>query len=154
MDINTLEDNKMKTNKLKHKHQSGFTLIEIMIVVAIIAGLVAMVAPNILGEAGAARVKTAKAEMSNISSALSMYKLNNFTYPSTSQGLEALVSKPSGSPEPKNYKDGGYIPRLPTDPWGNHYLYLSQQGKFELISYGADGEEGGEGDAVDISSLD
>jgi general secretion pathway protein G len=154
MDINTLEDNKMKTNKLKLKHQSGFTLIEIMIVVAIIAGLVAMVAPNILGEAGAARVKTAKAEMSNISSALSMYKLNNFTYPSTSQGLEALVSKPSGSPEPKNYKDGGYIPRLPTDPWGNHYLYLSQQGKFELISYGADGEEGGEGDAVDISSLD
>lgn len=134
--------------------QTGFTLIEIMVVLAILAGLVAMVAPNIIGEAGEARVKTAKAEMANISSALSMYKLNNFTYPSTSQGLEALVSKPSGSPEPKNYKDGGYMPKLPIDPWGNPYLYLSQQGKFEIISFGADGEEGGEGDAADISSKD
>ncbi len=138
----------------KTNAQSGFTLIEIMVVLAILAGLVAMVAPNIIGEAGAARVKTAKAEMSNISSALSMYKLNNFTYPSTSQGIEALVSKPSGSPEPKNYKDGGYMPKLPTDPWGNAYLYISQQGKFEIISFGADGEEGGEGDAKDISSND
>ena len=138
----------------KTNTQSGFTLIEIMVVLAILAGLVAMVAPNIIGEAGAARVKTAKAEMSNISSALSMYKLNNFTYPSTSQGIEALVSKPSGSPEPKNYKDGGYMPKLPTDPWGNPYLDISQQGKFEIISFGADGEEGGEGDAKDISSND
>lgn len=136
-----------------HK-QNGFTLIEIMVVLAILAGLVAMVAPNIIGEAGAARVKTAKAEMANISSALSIYKLNNFTYPSTSQGLEALVSKPSGSPEPKNYKDGGYMPKLPMDPWGNPYLYISKQGKFEIISFGADGEEGGEGDAADISNLD
>jgi len=134
--------------------QKGFTLIEIMVVLAILAGLVAMVAPNIIGEAGAARVKTAKAEMANISSALSIYKLNNFTYPSTSQGLEALVSKPSGSPEPKNYKDGGYMPKLPMDPWGNPYLYISKQGKFEIISFGADGEEGGEGDAADISNLD
>ncbi len=134
--------------------QSGFSLIELMVVIAIIAGLVAMVAPNIIGSAGEARVETAKAEMANISSALSMYKLNNFTYPSTSQGIEALVSKPSGSPEPKNYKDGGYLPKLPTDPWGNAYLYLSQQGKFEIISFGADGEEGGEEDSADISSLD
>lgn len=134
--------------------QKGFTLIEIMVVLAILAGLVAMVAPNIIGEAGAARVKTAKAEMANISSALSIYKLNNFTYPSTSQGLEALVSKPSGSPEPKNYKEGGYMPKLPMDPWGNPYLYISKQGKFEIISFGADGEEGGEGDAADISNLD
>lgn len=134
--------------------QSGFSLIELMVVIAIIAGLVAMVAPNIIGSAGEARVETAKAEMANISSALSMYKLNNFTYPSTSQGIEALVSKPSGSPEPKNYKEGGYLPKLPTDPWGNAYLYLSKQGKFEIISFGADSEEGGEGDAADISSLD
>lgn len=136
------------------KASKGFTLIEIMVVLAILAGLVAMVAPNIIGEAGAARVKTAKAEMANISSALSIYKLNNFTYPSTSQGLEALVSKPSGSPEPKNYKEGGYLPKLPVDPWGNPYLYISNQGKFEIISFGADGEEGGEGDAADISSND
>lgn len=144
---------RMNMKNSTHK-QNGFTLIEIMVVLAILAGLVAMVAPNIIGEAGAARVKTAKAEMANISSALSIYKLNNFTYPSTSQGLEALVSKPSGSPEPKNYKDGGYMPKLPMDPWGNPYLYISKQGKFEIISFGADGEEGGEGDAADISNLD
>lgn len=136
------------------RKQSGFTLIEIMVVLAIIAGLVAMVAPNIIGEAGAARVKTAKAEMANISQALDMYKLDNFTYPSTSQGLEALVTKPSGSPEPKNYKANGYMKKLPVDPWGNPYLYFSKSGKFEIVSYGADGEEGGEGDAADISSDD
>jgi len=136
------------------KRQSGFTLIEIMVVLAILAGLVAMVAPNIIGEAGAARIKTAKAEMSNISQALDMYKLDNFTYPSTSQGLEALVSKPSGSPEPKNYKANGYMKKLPIDPWGNPYLYFSKSGKFEIISFGADGEEGGEDDAADISSND
>lgn len=136
------------------KKQSGFTLIEIMVVLAILAGLVAMVAPNIIGEAGAARVKTAKAEMANISQALDIYKLDNFTYPSTSQGLEALVSKPSGSPEPKNYKAGGYMKKLPIDPWGNPYLYFSKSGKYEIVSFGADGEEGGEGDAQDISSND
>ena len=136
------------------KKQSGFTLIEIMVVLAILAGLVAMVAPNIIGEAGAARVKTAKAEMANISQALDIYKLDNFTYPSTSQGLEALVSKPSGSPEPKNYKANGYMKKLPIDPWGNPYLYFSKSGKFELVSFGADGEEGGEDDAADISSND
>lgn len=136
------------------KKNSGFTLIEIMVVLAILAGLVAMVAPNIIGEAGAARVKTAKAEMSNISQALDMYKLDNFTYPSTAQGLEALVSKPSGSPEPKNYKANGYMKKLPIDPWGNPYIYSSKQGQFEIISLGSDGEEGGSDDATDISSKD
>jgi general secretion pathway protein G len=136
------------------KAQKGFTLIEIMVVLAILAGLVAMVAPNIIGEAGAARVKTAKAEMANISQALDMYKLDNFTYPSTSQGIEALVSKPSGSPEPKNYKSGGYMKKLPVDPWGNPYMYFSSKGDYEIVSYGADGEEGGEDDAADISNKD
>ena len=136
------------------KQQKGFTLIEIMVVLAILAGLVAMVAPNIIGEAGAARVKTAKTEMANISQALDMYKLDNFTYPSTSQGIEALVSKPSGSPEPKNYKSGGYMKKLPVDPWGNPYMYFANKGNYEIVSYGADGEEGGEDDAADISSND
>jgi len=136
------------------KFQKGFTLIEIMVVLAILAGLVAMVAPNIIGEAGAARVKTAKTEMANISQALDMYKLDNFTYPSTSQGIEALVSKPSGSPEPKNYKAGGYMKKLPVDPWGNPYMYFASKGDYEIVSYGADGEEGGEDDAADISSKD
>jgi len=136
------------------KKQKGFTLIEIMVVLAILAGLVAMVAPNIIGEAGAARVKTAKAEMANIKQALELYRLHNFTYPSTSQGLEALVTKPSGTPEPKNYKSGGYLPKLPVDPWGNAYVYFSSKGQFEIVSYGADGEEGGEDDGADISSKD
>jgi general secretion pathway protein G len=149
---NKININWIKANKMKK--QAGFTLLEIMIVVAIIAGLVAMVAPNIIGEAGAARVKTAQAEMSTIASTLSRYKLDNYTYPTTGQGIEALVSKPSGSPEPKNYKQGGYLPKLPTDPWGNPYLYISQNGKFEIISYGADGQEGGEDDAADINSND
>ncbi len=136
------------------KNQKGFTLIEIMVVLAILAGLIAMVAPNIIGEAGAARVKTAKAEMANISLALDMYKLDNFTYPSTSQGIEALASKPSGSPEPKNYKSGGYMKKMPMDPWGNAYLYFSKKSNYEIVSLGADGEEGGEEDAADISSND
>ena len=136
------------------KNQKGFTLIEIMVVLAILAGLIAMVAPNIIGEAGAARVKTAKAEMANIALALDMYKLDNFTYPSTSQGIEALASKPSGSPEPKNYKSGGYMKKMPVDPWGNPYVYFSKKSTYEIVSYGADGEEGGEEDAADISSND
>ncbi len=136
------------------KNQKGFTLIEIMVVLAILAGLIAMVAPNIIGEAGAARVKTAKAEMANISLALDMYKLDNFSYPSTSQGIEALASKPSGSPEPKNYKSGGYMKKMPVDPWGNAYLYFSKKSNYEIVSLGADGEEGGEEDAADISSND
>ncbi len=136
------------------KNQKGFTLIEIMVVLAILAGLIAMVAPNIIGEAGAARVKTAKAEMANISLALDMYKLDNFTYPTTSQGIEALASKPSGSPEPKNYKSGGYMKKMPTDPWGNAYVYFSKKSSYEIVSFGADGEEGGEEDAADISSND
>ncbi len=136
------------------KHQKGFTLIEIMVVLAILAGLIAMVAPNIIGEAGRAKVKTAKAEMANISLALDMYKLDNFRYPSTSQGIEALTSKPSGSPEPKNYKSGGYMKKMPIDPWGTPYLYFSKKSNYEIVSLGADGEEGGEEDAADISSED
>ncbi|MEY8263537.1 MAG: type II secretion system major pseudopilin GspG [Bermanella sp.] len=134
------------------KNQKGFTLIEIMVVLAILAGLIAMVAPNIIGEAGRAKVKTAKAEMANIALALDMYKLDNFRYPSTSQGIEALASKPAGSPEPKNYKAGGYMKKMPVDPWGTPYLYFSKKSNYEIVSLGADGEEGGEDDAADISS--
>jgi len=131
------------------KKQKGFTLIEIMVVIAIIAGLVAMVAPNIIGEAGSARVKTAKAEISTISSALDMYKLDNYSYPKNDEGIEALVKKPASA---KNWRKGGYLKKTPTDPWGNAYLYYAEDGGFEIISLGADGEEGGEDDAADISS--
>ncbi|MCP5325692.1 MAG: type II secretion system major pseudopilin GspG [Oceanospirillaceae bacterium] len=136
------------------KRQSGFTLIEIMVVLAILGFLVAMVAPNILGRTGEAQVKIAKAQIKEISNALDLYKLDNYFYPSTSQGLNALVEKPSGSPEPKNWKAGGYMKKLPQDPWGNDYIYITEGGSFEIISLGADGAEGGEEEAADISSKD
>lgn len=136
------------------KRQSGFTLIEIMVVLAILGFLVAMVAPNILGRTGEAQVKIAKAQIKEISNALDLYKLDNYFYPSTSQGLNALVEKPSGSPEPKNWKAGGYMKKLPQDPWGNEYIYITEGGTFEIISLGADGAEGGEEEAADISSKD
>lgn len=136
------------------KRQSGFTLIEIMVVLAILGFLVAMVAPNILGRTGEAQVKIAKAQIKEISNALDLYKLDNYFYPSTSQGLNALVEKPSGSPEPKNWKAGGYMKKLPQDPWGNEYIYITEGGSFEIISLGADGAEGGEEEAADISSKD
>ncbi len=136
------------------KHQKGFTLIEILVVLAIMAGMIAVVAPNILDRAGEAKVKTARTEMANIAMALNLYKLDNFRYPSTSQGIEALTSKPSGSPEPKNYKSGGYMKKMPIDPWGTPYLYFSKKSNYEIVSLGADGEEGGEEDAADISSED
>lgn len=136
------------------KKQSGFTLIEIMVVLAILGFLVAMVAPNILGRTGEAQVKIAKAQIKEISNALDLYKLDNYFYPSTAQGLGALVEKPSGSPEPKNWKSGGYMKKLPQDPWGNDYVYITEGGSFEIISLGADGAEGGEDESADISSKD
>jgi general secretion pathway protein G len=136
------------------RKQSGFTLIEIMVVLAILGFLVAMVAPNILGRTGEAQVKIAKAQIKEISNALDLYKLDNYFYPSTAQGLGALVEKPSGSPEPKNWKSGGYMKKLPQDPWGNEYVYIAEGGSFEIITLGADGAEGGEEESADISSKD
>lgn len=133
------------------KKQSGFTLIEIMVVIAIIAGLVAMVAPNVIESADKARVDTAKADISILSQAMDMYKLDNFKYPTTDEGIEALTTKPSSA---KNWKQGGYLKKSPQDPWGNEYQYIAESGSFEIWSYGADGQEGGEGYDSDISSQD
>lgn len=134
----------------------GFTLIEVMVVLAIIGGILALVATNVLGSADEARIKTTKSQMKLIENALDMYKLDNFVYPTSEQGLEALINKPSSSPEPKNYRDGGYLKgnKLPTDAWGNEFLYFAEKGNYEIVSMGADSQEGGEGDASDISSLD
>jgi general secretion pathway protein G len=133
--------------------QSGFTLIEIMVVMVILGLLVAVVAPNILGRGEEARVGVAKTQMRN---ALDMYKLDNFSYPSTEQGLEALVTKPAGSPEPKNWSKDGYLPSVPVDPWGNAYQYVSpgSEGPFDLYSFGSDGREGGAEEGADISIHD
>ena len=135
---------------VKQRKQSGFTLIEIMVVMVILGVLIAAVAPNILGNDDKARVTVAKSDLRNLSSALDLYKLDNFAYPSTEQGLDALLNQPSGFPEAKNWKDGGYVKKEPKDPWQNPYQYLNEGGSFSLYSFGADGREGGEGYAADI----
>jgi len=128
--------------------QSGFTLIEIMVVVIIIGVLTALIAPNIIGQSDKARITAAKADIHTIAMQLDLYKLDNFFYPSTEQGLQALVTKPTGSPEPKNWKSDGYLPRLPMDPWQNSYIYVSPgaHGAYDLSSPGPDGRPGNEDD--------
>ncbi|MFO7527218.1 MAG: type II secretion system major pseudopilin GspG [Marinobacter sp.] len=143
------------TSKTMHKRftQRGFTLIEIMVVMVILGLLVAIVAPNIMGRSDQAKVTIAETQLKNIQSALDLYRLDNSHYPSTQQGLEALVSRPSGSPEPKNWNPDGYLKSVPEDPWGNQFQYVSPgtEGPYDLYSYGADGQEGGDDDAADIS---
>jgi general secretion pathway protein G len=138
------------------QQQSGFTLIEVMVVLAIIGGMLALVAGNVIGNAGEARIKTTKSQIKLIENSLDLYKLDNYTYPTTDQGLEALVAKPSGSPEAKNWKSGGYLKgsKLPQDSWGNEFVYFYESGAYEILSLGADGQEGGEEELADISSND
>lgn len=120
--------------------QKGFTLIEIMVVVVILAILASVVVPKIMNRPDEARIAKAKQDIRAMESALGLYKLDNFSYPTTDQGLESLASKPSGSPEPKNYKKGGYIKGVPKDPWGNDYKYLSPgvHGDIDIFSLGPD----------------
>lgn len=138
------------------RRAQGFTLLEVMVVLAIIAGIMALVGTSVLGSATTAQIKTTKSQMKLIEGALDMYKLDNFTYPTSEQGIEALINKPSSSPEPKNYRSGGYMKgnSVPLDAWGNPFLYFMEKGKYEIVSLGADGVEGGEGEFADISSTD
>lgn len=129
---------------------AGFTLIEILVVVVIIGILGAVIVPNLLGRPDQARVTAAESDLRNLGNALDIYRLDNFQYPSTEQGLEALVQRPSGFPEPKNYNPEGYIKTLPTDPWGSPYVYERTANGFALYSLGADGSEGGDGLNADI----
>ncbi|TFH92931.1 type II secretion system major pseudopilin GspG [Vibrio ouci] len=137
----------------KMKKQSGFTLLEVMVVVVILGILASFVVPNLLGNKEKADQQKAITDIVALENALDMYKLDNSVYPSTDQGLDALVNKPS-SPEPRNYRDGGYIKRLPNDPWGNDYQYLSpgDNGSVDIFTLGADGQEGGEGANADIGN--
>ncbi|MDN3614724.1 MAG: type II secretion system major pseudopilin GspG [Vibrio gallaecicus] len=139
--------------KNKMKKQSGFTLLEVMVVVVILGVLASFVVPNLLGNKEKADQQKAITDIVALENALDMYKLDNSVYPTTDQGLDALVSKPS-SPEPRNYRDGGYIKRLPNDPWGNAYQYLSpgDNGNIDIFTLGADGQEGGEGVMADIGN--
>lgn len=124
------------------KQQSGFTLIEIMVVVVILGILAAAVVPKIMSRPEQARIEKARHDITSLESALEIYKLDNYQYPSTDQGLEALVSKPSGSPQPRNYKKDGYIKKLSKDPWGKEYLYLQPgtHGEIDLYSLGPDSQ--------------
>ncbi|UZD64089.1 type II secretion system major pseudopilin GspG [Marinobacter sp. AN1] len=145
-----------ESTTMKQRNQRGFTLIEIMVVMVILGLLVAVVAPNIMGRSDQAKVTIAKTQMNNIANALDMYRLDNSHYPSTQQGLEALVSRPSGSPEPRNWNPEGYLKSVPEDPWGNRYEYQSPgaEGAYDLYSFGSDGQQGGDGDEADISIHD
>ncbi|EWC41720.1 type II secretion system protein GspG [Pseudomonas stutzeri] len=142
--------------KLQRRTQGGFTLIEIMVVVVILGILAALVVPQVMSRPDQAKVTVAKGDIKAVAAALDMYKLDNFAYPSTQQGLDALVQKPSGNPQPKNWNRDGYLKRLPKDPWGNDYQYLSPgtQGQFDLYSFGADGKPGGSDLNADIGNWD
>ena len=136
--------------KLRQARQRGFTLLEIMVVVIIIGVLAVIVVQNVLPQADKARITAAKADIRTLAAALDTYRLDNSFYPSTNQGLEALVSEPSGTPEARNWGPEPYMRKLPVDPWGNTYVYTNEGFVFEIVSLGADGEEGGEGVTADI----
>jgi general secretion pathway protein G len=136
--------------------EHGFTLIEILVVVVILGVLVALVVPKILGRTDDARQTATKVQMRNIEQALQMFKLDTGLYPSTEQGLEALVRKPTIGVIPRRYREGGYLPKLPVDTWGHPFQYRSPgtDGKreYELVSLGADGKPSGEGYDADLES--
>jgi general secretion pathway protein G len=137
----------------KRDSQSGVTLIEMMVVLVIIAIVAALIVPNVIGRPDEARVTVARTDIRTIASSLEMYRLDNRRYPSTAQGLEALVARPVTPPAPPNWASGGYLAQVPVDPWGNPYVYRSpgEGAPYELISLGADGQPGGEGVDADLS---
>lgn len=138
--------------KFQLVYRSGFTLIEIMVVVVILGLLAALVVPRIGPQVAEAQRTTAQTQIRSLEDALEMYRMHNGFYPSTSQGLDALVTAPTTTPVPKRYAEGGYLKRVPEDPWGNPYVYRNQNGRIQIISYGPDGEEGGDGVNADISN--
>lgn len=136
------------------KAAAGFTLIEVMVVVVILSILAAIVVPRIMDRPDEARIVKAQQDIRALEAALNLYRLDNYDYPTTDQGLEALVREPTTPPEPRNWKAGGYVDRLPTDPWGSPYQYLSpgEHGAIDLYSLGADGRLGGEAVDADITN--
>ena len=132
----------------------AFTLIEVMVVVAILAVLAALIVPKVMSRPDEARVVAARQDIASLLQALKLYRLDNLRYPTTEQGLAALVTRPTLPPVPPNWKPGGYLERLPRDPWGNPYQYLNPglRGEVDVFSFGADGAAGGEGFDADIGS--
>lgn len=136
------------------RRQQGFTLLEIMIVIVILGVLGSMVVPNLLANKDRADQQKAMTDISALEQSLDMYRLDNSSYPNTDQGLDSLVTKPTASPEPRAYRQGGYIKRLPEDPWGNEYQYLSpgEHSSIDIFTLGADNQEGGDGLNQDIGN--
>ena len=134
------------------RRAAGFTLIELMVVLVIIGVLAALIVPNVLDRADDARETAARTDVTNLMQALKLYKLDNLRYPTGEQGLQALVSKPTTAPVPPNWRP--YLEKLPTDPWKNPYQYLNPgiKGEVDVMSFGADGQPGGEGKNADIGS--
>ena len=142
---------------MKKKYaDAGFTLLELMIVIVILGILGAVVAPRLMDEPDKARVTQAKLQIENFSTAIKKFYLDNGFYPTTDQGLDALVEKPVSGRTPRNYPENGYMAKIPQDPWGNEYVYTApgQGSPFEIVSYGADGTEGGDGYDADIYNVD
>lgn len=132
----------------------GFTLLEVLVVMVILGLLATLIAPKILGRTDEARVVAARHDIASLMQALKLYRLDNLRYPVTEQGLEALVTKPTAGPLPANWRQGGYIERLPRDPWGTPYQYIAPgvRGEIDVFSFGADGVAGGTGNDADIGS--
>ncbi len=141
-------------SKGRWRADAGLTLIELMVVVVILALLAVAIVPRVIDRPDQARVARASADIAAISSALNLYRLDTGSYPSTEQGLTALVEKPKKQPVPRNWAESGYINRLPDDPWGRPYLYLTpgEHGTFDLFSLGVDGQAGGTGTDADITN--
>lgn len=145
-----------KVRGLSTRLETGFTLIEIMVVVVIMGILAALVVPKLMGRTDDARIIAAKQDIATVMQALKLYKLDNQRYPSSEQGLQALITKPTTGPELRGWKTGGYLDKLPKDPWGNPYQYLSPglKGELDVFSLGADGQPGGTENDADIGSWD
>ena len=142
-------------NMREHRAR-GFTLIEIMVVITILGILAALIVPRVVGRTDDARVAAARQDIASVMQALKLYRLDNGRYPSTEQGLRALIEKPTAEPIPNNWKQGGYLERsaLPKDPWGKEYQYLNPglRGEIDVFSFGRDGQSGGEGPDADVGS--
>ena len=140
--------------KKRQQKRKGFTLVEVLVVGVILGLLAALVVPRVVGRGEDAKRTAAAVQIREIEQALEMYRLDSSLYPSTAQGLEALVTKPSIPPEPRKYREGGYLRKLPVDPWGSPFVYRrpGDHGEYDLFSLGADGEEGGDGPGKDITN--
>ena len=147
---------RVPNGRTRLRGRAGFTLLEIMVVIVILGLLAALVVPKLIGRTEEAKRTQTRLQIKNVEQALQLFKLDNGFYPGTEQGIEALVRAPEIGRIPKNYRKGGYIDRVPKDPWGSNYVYVSPgiHGEYDITSYGADGVPGGDGEDGDINSWD